>query len=122
MPEIVADPPVASCYRLYSGEAIEESQQLAPDLFRPRARDARERFAKGSSGNLRGRPRGIPNPRRRVPDLPARPAERAGAADLLDRKPSAAAPRRATPAAARPRPYPPPLAGGGTVRHGAIEE
>jgi hypothetical protein len=41
MPEIVADPPVASCSRLYSGEGIEESQQLAPDLSRPRARRAR---------------------------------------------------------------------------------
>ena len=53
----------------------------------PRARDARGRFAKGSSGNRRGRPRGIPNPKRRVPDLVARPLSPQALCDLLDRKP-----------------------------------
>src|SRR5216684_267394 len=53
----------------------------------PRARDAGGRFAKGSSGNARGRPRGIPNPRRRVPDLVARPLSAQALSDLLDRKP-----------------------------------
>ncbi len=51
------------------------------------ARDARGRFAKGSSGNPRGRPRGIANPRRRVPDLRARPLSPEALSDLLDRKP-----------------------------------
>jgi hypothetical protein len=73
MPEIVADPPISSCNRLYSRPRFEESQLLGPDPLSPRARDARGRFAKGSSGNPRGRPRGIPNPKRRVPDLAARP-------------------------------------------------
>jgi hypothetical protein len=50
-------------------------------------RDARGRFSKGSSGNPRGRPRGIPNPKRRVPDLAARPLGAQALSDLLDRKP-----------------------------------
>jgi uncharacterized protein DUF5681 len=88
MPKIVADPPVpSSCYRLFPGSGIEESQRLGPDPFLPRARDARGRFAKGSSGNPRGRPPGIPNPRRRVPNLLARPLSARALADLLDRKP-----------------------------------
>jgi hypothetical protein len=63
----------------------------------PRARDARRRFANGSSGNgssgngssgnPRGRPPGIPNPKRRVPDLAARPLSAQALSDLLDRKP-----------------------------------
>src|SRR6516165_4880000 len=56
---------------------------IAPGL----ARDARGRFAKGSSGNPRGRPPGIRNPRRRIPDLVARPLSERALADLLDRKP-----------------------------------
>jgi hypothetical protein len=52
-----------------------------------RVRDARGRFAKGSSGNLRGRPRSIRNPRRRLPDLVARPLSAKALSDLLDRKP-----------------------------------
>ena len=87
MPEIVADPPSPSCYRLFSGPGVEESQLLGPDPFSPRAREAGGRFAKGSSGNARGRPRGIPNPRRRVPDLVARPLSAQALSDLLDRKP-----------------------------------
>jgi len=87
MPEIVADPPVSSCNRLYSRPRVEESQLLGPDPLSPRARDARGRFAKGYSGNPRGRPRGIPNPKRRVPDLAARPLSAQALSDLLDRKP-----------------------------------
>jgi hypothetical protein len=44
-------------------------------------------FAKGGSGNPRGRPRGIRNPRRRVPDLIARPLSTQALSKLLDRKP-----------------------------------
>jgi hypothetical protein len=62
-------------------------QALAPDPFSPRARDARGRFAKGSSGNPRGRPRGIRNPCRRVPDLLARPLSPKALSVLIDRKP-----------------------------------
>jgi Family of unknown function (DUF5681) len=67
--------------------AIEENQLLGPDPSLPHARDARGRFAKGSSGNPRGRPPGIPNPKRRVPDLVARPISAQALSDLLDRKP-----------------------------------
>jgi hypothetical protein len=87
MPEIVADPLPPSCYDLFPGPGIQESQQLAPDPISSRARDARGRFAKGSSGNPRGRPRGIPNPKRRVPDLAARPLSAQALSELLDRKP-----------------------------------
>jgi uncharacterized protein DUF5681 len=53
----------------------------------PARRDARGRFAKGRSGNPRGRPPGIPNPKRRMPDLLARPLGPKALSDLLDRKP-----------------------------------
>ena len=87
MPEIIADPPSIACYHLFPGPQVQESQRLDPDLLRPRARDARGRFAEGSSGNPRGRPPGIPNPRRRVPDLAARPLSAKALSELLDRKP-----------------------------------
>jgi hypothetical protein len=51
MPEIVADAPSLSCSLLLSEGGIQGSQSLSPDPFSPRARDARGRFAKGSSGN-----------------------------------------------------------------------
>jgi hypothetical protein len=87
MPEILADPLPPSCYDLLSEPRIQEYQQLAPDPISPRARDARGRFAKGSSGNPRGRSRGIRNPKRRVPDLAARPLSAQALSELLDRKP-----------------------------------
>jgi hypothetical protein len=81
---IASDP---SCYLLFSGPGIEEFQSVDPDLSLSRARDARGRFAKGSSGNPGGRPRGIPNPKRRVPDLAARPLSAQALSDLIDRRP-----------------------------------
>jgi len=87
MPEIVADPPAPSCSLLLSETGIQESQSLGPDPFLPRARNARGRFANGSSGNPRGRPRGIRNPKRRVPDLGARPLSAEALSNLLDRNP-----------------------------------
>ena len=76
MPETLANAPLSSCYRVYSGQGIKEDQRLAPDLSHPRARDARGQFANG-----------IPNPRRRVPDLAAPPSSAQALAGLLDRKP-----------------------------------
>jgi hypothetical protein len=81
---VASDP---SCYLLFSGPGIEESQSVDPDPFLRRARDPRGRFAKGSSGNPGGRPRGIPNPKRRMPDLAARPLSAGALSDLIDRKP-----------------------------------
>ena len=87
MPETVAVSPAPPCSHLLCKSEIEEFQPLSPDPSLPRARDARGRFAKGSSGNPCGRPRGIRNPKRRVPDLAARPLSARALADLLDRKP-----------------------------------
>jgi Family of unknown function (DUF5681) len=87
MPQMVADPRLPSCSSLLSRSGPEESQQLDPDPSVPPARDARGRFAKGNSGNPRGRPRGIRNPKRRVPNLVARPLSPQALSDLLDRKP-----------------------------------
>ena len=87
MPQIVADPPSPGCCQLLPGARIQKFQSLGPDPFAPRGRDARGRFATGSSGNPRGRPPGIRNPRRRVPDLIARLLSAQALSDLLDRKP-----------------------------------
>jgi len=87
MPEAVADPPMSAFSPLLSERRGKESQSLSPDPSSPRARDARGRFAKGSSGNPSGRPRGIRNPRRRVPDLVARPLRPQALSAFIDRKP-----------------------------------
>jgi hypothetical protein len=87
MPEIVADSSEPSCSLLLSGIGIQESQSLGPDPSPRATRDTRGRFAKGSSGNPRGRPLGIRNPKRRVPDLVARPLSPQALSNLLDRKP-----------------------------------
>ena len=86
MPEIAADLPDPACFCLHFGPGIEANQSLAPGLFMSpapralagahtresrRAREADGRFAKGHSGNPRGRPRGIPNPKRRIITLQA---------------------------------------------------
>jgi hypothetical protein len=87
MPETIADPPSLSFYPLFPGSGIQESQRLGPAPSAPHARDERGRFAKGSSGNPSGRPRGIRNPRRRVPDLVSQPLSPQALSNLLDRKP-----------------------------------
>jgi Family of unknown function (DUF5681) len=102
MPDIAADPPDSSCLLPRGG--IVENQRVGPDPFSPRARDALGRFAKGSSGNPRGRPRGIRNPKRRVPDLVTRPLSAPALSDLLDRKPHLLRPLAA-------QLLPPPLSG-----------
>jgi len=88
MPENRADPPLR-CSFAASGSESEESQSLGPDLLplRAHARDPRGRFAKGHSGNPQGRPPGIPNPRRRVIDLRARPPAPGVLSKLVERKP-----------------------------------
>jgi hypothetical protein len=103
MMETIAEPPDPSCYPLFSGSRLEQNQQVDPDPVLPHTRDARGRFASGSSGNPRGRPRGIPNPKRRVPDLAARPLSPQALSRLIDRKPHLLRPLAA-------RLLPPPLA------------
>ena len=83
--------PDPSCSLLFSGVGTEQSQQLGPDRFSSRTGAGRRgtdgRFAKGSSGNPRGRPPGIPNPKRRNVPLTALRANPQAVLALFDRKP-----------------------------------
>jgi hypothetical protein len=87
MPDILADLPDPTCSHLNFETGIQLSQPLGIDLTSSRARARARGFVKGSSGNPKGRPRGIRNPRRRVPDLVARPLSGQALSNLLDRKP-----------------------------------
>jgi hypothetical protein len=75
--------PVATCFSRRQSNNF-NNLVLIPSRL---ARDKCGRFVKGSSGNPRGRPRGIPNPKRRVPDLATRPLTAQALSDLIDRKP-----------------------------------
>jgi hypothetical protein len=102
MSEMIANPPDPSCYLLFSGPGIVEYQSVDPDPLPPRARDAR------------GRPRGIPNPKRRVLDLTARPLRAGALSDLIDRRPHLLRPLAA-------QLLPPPLPFADPARHLRID-
>src|SRR5437763_4347082 len=93
MPEIAADLHLA-CSGLLPETGIQEFQSLGPDPIpsracaraRDAARDAKGRFAEGHSGNRKGRPRGIRNPRRRPLGLLLRQARPGTLAPLVRRK------------------------------------
>jgi hypothetical protein len=66
---------------------MKENQTFGPVLFIDGTRDANGRFAKGHSGNPRGRPPGIPNPNRRLLDFVNCPPKPGVIGRLIDRKP-----------------------------------
>jgi hypothetical protein len=85
MSEIFADPPDPSCYLLFSGPGIEESQLVDPDPSLYRVRDARGRFAEARRPAQPATRH--PQSKRRVPDLAARLLRWEGLSGLIDRKP-----------------------------------
>src|SRR4051794_20173210 len=90
MSENPADLPDSCCFSLHLESGTKENQALEPDLFSPRAlacERGRGHFAKGHSGNPKGRPRGIPNPQRRAITLQAWRANREAATAVAKRRP-----------------------------------
>jgi hypothetical protein len=79
----MSPPDTASC----SGTEMTKSQGLDPDFSLPVRRDPHGRFSSGSSGNPKGRPLRIANPKRRRLDLRARPTSGAVLLRLVERKP-----------------------------------
>jgi hypothetical protein len=91
MPENSADLPDPGCFSLHPESGIEENQSVGRDLVSARApareRDRGGRFAEGHSGNPKGRPRGIPNPKRRAITLQAWRANPQAASTVAKRRP-----------------------------------